>query len=219
MHRVGPSCRSAGRAAARPYQTSALPPPRRCSALQWHRSVGKAAVTESVLARLSSFAFEHPGQRLGKGRLREQFSASGTASSRRLQVADQIDPGGRGGDEEPFLFVADHVKRMASAERADFQHVESRGAAALEHQALPVAEQPDAAEKDGQDQRQRAADAAAGTGRRRAGAAVTARGWWLRRPAAKARRVSAIQDHRRREPADQRARGNLEQRWCSWCGR
>jgi hypothetical protein len=76
----------------------------------------------------------------------------------RLQMGQQINSSGRRRDEEPFLFITDDVKRMTSAQRTRFDHVELRRTSAMDRQPLPIAEQPHAAEENAEHQRQREHD-------------------------------------------------------------
>ena len=65
----------------------------------------------------------------------------------------------RSGDEKAFLFVADDVNGLASAERTGFEEIQFGRATALEGEALPVAEKPDAAEKNSENERECAKNA------------------------------------------------------------
>ena len=74
-------------------------------------------------------------------------------------MAQQIDPGGRSGHQEALPLVGHHEDRLAGAERAGFEDVQPRLAAARDGQALPVLEQPDPAQEKSQHEGERADDA------------------------------------------------------------
>ncbi len=87
-------------------------------------------------------------------------------------MSEEIDAGRGGGEEVTFLFVTDDVEGVFAAEGARFNDVQFGSATALNREALPVAKQPDTAEKYAEHQGERADDAddgraSVGQGRKR----------------------------------------------------
>src|SRR5262245_6266159 len=84
-------------------------------------------------------------------------------------MTDERDAGGRGGQQQALLLVADNIKRVPATQRSHFENLQLRRLSAPERQPLPVAEQPYAREEQTQHKHQRAKDAddgEAGVGQR-----------------------------------------------------
>ena len=107
-----------------------------------------------------TFAFEHLGQRLRERHWAGRFFGGFFGGGRGIgQMTDQIYAGGRSRDKKPLLFVTDDENGLPRAERPRFEDVQFWRMPPLQRQALPVFVEPDAAEKNAEDNRQRAGDA------------------------------------------------------------